>query len=90
MKVSKKLAVPAPIRAFIIGKQGSKISEISNKTFCNIKVPQSQPGDVRPGEYEDDAEIEVTIEGSLAGVNEAIVIIQKIVSERVCCVLNSR
>lgn len=82
MKVSRKVTVPAAIRAFIIGKQGSKIQEIQGKTFTNIKVPQNQP-DAAAGEYEDDIQIDVTVEGSIGGVAEAIAIIQKIVSERV-------
>lgn len=74
--------MPAAIRAFVIGKQGSKIAEIQNKTFTRIKVPQ--PSEVPAGEYEDDIQIEVSIEGSTAGVAEATAMIQKIVSERVC------
>jgi hypothetical protein len=77
------LSIPAVIRPFIIGKGGSKVQELQAKTLTNIKVPQSENVDTEAGEYEDDAVIDVIIEGDIEGCALAADLIGKIVKERV-------
>ncbi|KAI5778188.1 hypothetical protein EDC01DRAFT_377807 [Geopyxis carbonaria] len=82
-KIVKKLTIPAVIRPFIIGKQGAKIQELQTKTSTNIEIPRSQPADIPSGEYEDDAVIEITIEGDNEGCAEAARLIQNISNEKI-------
>jgi hypothetical protein len=82
--VIRRVSVPAVIRPFIIGKGGSKIQELQTKTLTNIKVPQADAVDTSAGEYEDDAVIDVLIEGDADGCAQAAELINKIVKERVC------
>ncbi|KAF8538636.1 hypothetical protein BDD12DRAFT_884670 [Trichophaea hybrida] len=82
-KVTRKVSIPAVIRPFIIGKGGSKVQELQAKTLTNIKVPQSENVDTEAGEYEDDAVIDVIIEGDIEGCALAADLIGKIVKERV-------
>ena len=78
------MSVPAVIRPFIIGKGGSKIQELQARTLTNIKVPQSESVDIESGEYEDDAVIDVIIEGDSEGCRQAAELVEKIAKERVC------
>ncbi|KAF8246719.1 hypothetical protein K440DRAFT_650721 [Wilcoxina mikolae CBS 423.85] len=85
-KVTRKVSIPAIIRPFIIGKGGSKVQELQAKTLTNIKVLQSETVDTEAGEYEDDAVIDVIIEGDIEGCALAADLIGKIVKERVITV----
>lgn len=79
----ESLTVPALIRPHIIGKQGSKVQELQNKTFTNIKVPPPNPEDMANIEHEDEATIQILIEGDSQGRREAIALINALVAERV-------
>lgn len=52
--------------------------------MTNIKVPQSESVDIESGEYEDDAVIDVIIEGDSEGCRQAAELVEKIAKERVC------
>ncbi|KAA8892775.1 hypothetical protein FN846DRAFT_626516 [Sphaerosporella brunnea] len=88
-KVTRRVSVPAVIRPFIIGRGGSKVQEMQAKTLTNIKVPQADFVDAAAGEYEDDAVIDVIIEGDAEGCALAIELINKTVKERVIKVTRS-
>ena len=60
-KQSLKISVPASVRAHIIGRQGSKIQEISKRTGARIHVPKQ---DDSTTDDDDSATIEVVIEGN--------------------------
>ena len=75
----RKLQIPAGVRPFVIGKKGAKIQEIQTKTATKLTL-QTQADDQ---ELADDDLIDIDIEGDAEGVQLAIDLIQKIVSERV-------
>lgn len=78
-KQSLKISVPASVRAHIIGRQGSKIQEISKRTGARIHVPKQD--DSTP-EDDDSATIEVVIEGNALTAEMARREIEAIVNER--------
>jgi rRNA processing protein Krr1/Pno1 len=78
-KQSLRIGVPASVRAHIIGRQGSKIQEISKRTGARIHVPKQD--DSTP-EDDDSAVIEVVIEGNALTVEMARREIEAIVNER--------
>ena len=79
--MASKVSVPQSSKAFIIGKQGSKIKELQEKTGARIQVPKSE--DSRPSvEDDDDAMIDVLVEGNALSVNWAKNEIEKIANER--------
>ena len=75
------MPVPQSSKAFIIGKQGSMIKQLQEKTGARIQIPKvddSKP----PVDDDDDAMINVTVEGNALSVAEAQKEINKIVNER--------
>ncbi|KAF2258122.1 hypothetical protein CC78DRAFT_144423 [Lojkania enalia] len=76
LKLSHKVSVPASVRAYIIGRQGSKIQEISKRTGARIQVPKQDVGE------EEDAIIDVLIEGNALTAEMARREIEAIVNER--------
>jgi len=72
--------VPASVRAHIIGRQGSKIQEISKRTGARIQVPKAEPGE------EDDSVVNVHIEGNALTAEMARREIDAIVNERTATV----
>ena len=82
MQQSVKIPVPASIRPYLIGKQGSKIREIQTKTGAQVKVPKSEENMQAQGEDDDDAMIEVVIEGDALSAGMARQEIEAIINER--------
>ncbi|KAI5849828.1 hypothetical protein BZA05DRAFT_474833 [Tricharina praecox] len=87
--VTRSVSVPAVTRSFIIGKGGSKIQELQQKTLTNVKVPQYDAADMGAAEHEDEAMIDVLIEGDSEGCEKAAELITKIVKERVIKITRS-
>lgn len=83
--MTSRVSVPAVFRPFIIGKGGSKIQELQQKTLTNIKVPPNDAVDTEASEYADEAMIDVVIEGDSEGCAKAAELIAQIVKERVWC-----
>lgn len=81
--MARKVSVPAAVRPFIIGRGGAQIQELQAKTLTNIRVPPADSVDNQAGEYEDEAVIDVIIEGDAEGCELAASLINKIVKERV-------
>jgi len=79
-KQSVDVSVPASVRAHIIGRQGSKIQEISKRTGARIQVPKAEPGE------EDDSVVNVHIEGNALTAEMARREIDAIVNERTATV----
>lgn len=70
------MPVPASVRAHIIGRQGSKIQEISKRTGARIQVPKAEAGE------DDDTVVNVHIEGNALTAEMARREIDAIVNER--------
>ncbi|RAL67040.1 hypothetical protein DID88_007820 [Monilinia fructigena] len=68
-------------RAFIIGKQGSKIKELQEATGARIQIPK----DDKPGLADDDEDstVDVKVAGNVFSIAEARKAIEKIVGEKV-------
>ena len=79
----REVSVPAAIRPFIIGRGGAQIQELQAKTLTNIQVPPVKAVDTEAGGYEDEAVIDVVVEGDAEGCALAASLINKIVKERV-------
>ncbi|XP_014555804.1 hypothetical protein COCVIDRAFT_101505 [Bipolaris victoriae FI3] len=75
-KQSVDVPVPASVRAHIIGRQGSKIQEISKRTGARIQVPKAEPGE------DEDTVVNVHIEGNAVTAEMARREIDAIVNER--------
>jgi transcription antitermination factor NusA-like protein len=76
LQQSIKVPVPSSVRPFIIGRQGAKIQEISKRTGARIQVPKQEPGE------DEDAMIDVVIEGNALTAEMARREIEGIVNER--------
>ncbi|KAF2624551.1 RNA binding effector protein-like protein Scp160 [Macroventuria anomochaeta] len=75
-KQSVDVPVPASVRAHIIGRQGSKIQEISKRTGARIQVPKAEAGE------DEDTVVNVHIEGNALTAEMARREIDAIVNER--------
>ncbi|QSZ36100.1 hypothetical protein DSL72_007225 [Monilinia vaccinii-corymbosi] len=73
--------IPRKARAFIIGKQGSKIKELQEATGARIQIPK----DDKPSSADDDedATVDVKVAGNAVAVAEARKAIEKIVGDKV-------
>ncbi|KAH8601195.1 hypothetical protein B0O99DRAFT_589266 [Bisporella sp. PMI_857] len=80
-KITDKVAIPSSTKAHIIGKAGSKIKEIQERTGARIQIPKSE-GPAVPVDDEDDPIIEILIEGNALAVGNAQREILKIAGER--------
>ncbi|KAF2494536.1 hypothetical protein BU16DRAFT_539816 [Lophium mytilinum] len=80
-KQSVKVPVPASVRAHIIGRQGSKIQEISKRTGAKIQVPKQEDSPAFADD-DDSATIDVLIEGNAVTAEMARQEIENIVNER--------
>ncbi|KAG9242797.1 RNA binding effector protein [Calycina marina] len=79
-KVTEKVTIPQSTRAHIIGKAGSKIKEIQDKGGARVHIPKMEESN--PGDEDDDATIEISIEGTALSVATARTDILKIAGER--------
>ncbi|KAL5614849.1 hypothetical protein BROUX41_004931 [Berkeleyomyces rouxiae] len=80
-KTNVSVSIPQSVRAFIIGKQGSTIKALEDKTGARINFPKTSeiPAAVAADE---DAEIIITVEGNTVSAALAKSEIMKIVRER--------
>ena len=76
LQQSVDVPVPASVRAHIIGRQGSKIQEISKRTGARIQVPKAEAGE------DEDTVVMVHIEGNALTAEMARREIDAIVNER--------
>jgi hypothetical protein len=75
------MPIPQACKPFIIGKQGSMIKQLQEKTGARIQIPKTD--DSKPAvDEDDDAMVNITVEGNALSVAEAQKEINKIVSER--------
>ncbi|KAF5870423.1 putative rna binding effector protein scp160 protein [Botrytis fragariae] len=74
------VTIPSKARAFIIGKQGSKIKELQEATGARIQMPKDNKAG--PVDDDEDATVDVAIVGNAVAVAEAKKAIEKIVGEK--------
>ncbi|KAI9805965.1 MAG: hypothetical protein M1825_000579 [Sarcosagium campestre] len=82
-KQTTKVSVPASVRPHIIGRQGTVVQAISQRTGAHIQVPR--PDEIAassPDGEDDDAIIDVVIEGDTLAAEMARREIEAIVNER--------
>ncbi|KAF2670331.1 hypothetical protein BT63DRAFT_386720 [Microthyrium microscopicum] len=78
-KQSIKIAVPLAVRPFLIGKQGQTIQGITKRTGARINIPkQDEPVNAD----DEDATIDITVEGDAVSAEMARREVQKIINER--------
>lgn len=80
-KVEISVSIPSKARAFIIGKQGSKIKELQEATGARIQIPKDDKPS--PADDDEDATVDIKIQGNAVAVAEAKKAIEKIVGDRV-------
>ncbi|RDW75229.1 hypothetical protein BP6252_06371 [Coleophoma cylindrospora] len=78
-KITQKDSIPRSARAHIIGKQGSNIKALQEKTRCRIQIPKQ---DDIPGMDDDDSMVDIVFEGDAVAIVEAKKEISKIVNDR--------
>ncbi|KAI0014761.1 RNA binding effector protein Scp160 [Xylariomycetidae sp. FL0641] len=81
VKTSIKVPIPASARAHIIGKQGSTIKSIQDKSGARIQLPKVDENAVNEDDDED-ATIDVIVEGNAISAAMAREAINKIAGER--------
>ncbi len=79
---SIKVPIPQSVRAHIIGKQGSTIKALQEKTGARIQLPKAEDIPAYPADDDDDATIDVTVEGNAISAAAARDAILKIAGER--------
>ncbi|KIW04307.1 uncharacterized protein PV09_04600 [Verruconis gallopava] len=77
-KQTIKVPVPASVRSHIIGRQGATIQDISKRSGARVQMPKQ---DELPADDED-AVIDVSVEGDFIASGIAKAMIEKIVDER--------
>ncbi|ERT01936.1 KH domain containing protein [Sporothrix schenckii 1099-18] len=80
-KVTVNVPIPQSVRPHIIGKQGSTIKSLQEKTGARIQLPKADEA-AAAYEEDDDATIDVTVEGNALSARAAQDAILKIVGER--------
>ncbi|KAI0408400.1 putative RNA binding effector protein Scp160 [Xylaria palmicola] len=80
-KETATVSIPQSTRAHIIGKQGATIKSIQEKSGAKIQMPKSNEAAVNTDD-DDDAMIDVIIEGNTHTAALARQLIEKIVGER--------
>jgi predicted RNA-binding protein YlqC (UPF0109 family) len=73
--------IPASVRPHIIGRAGSTIQAIQTKTGARVQMPK-QEGPSTPADDDEDAMVDVVIEGDIIATAHARDMIQAIVNER--------
>ncbi|KZF21126.1 hypothetical protein L228DRAFT_248893 [Xylona heveae TC161] len=81
-KQSVKIPIPASVRPHIIGRQGTVVQGISQRTGARIQVPKPEESGVPAEEEDDSATIDVSIEGDAVAAEMARREIEAIVNER--------
>ncbi|KUI53461.1 Vigilin 1 [Cytospora mali] len=77
-----QVPIPQSARAHIIGKQGSTIKSLQEKTGARIEVPKDEKNGPHADELDDDVYINVKIEGNTISAALAKQEIERIVGER--------
>ncbi|KAI9650755.1 hypothetical protein NHQ30_000780 [Ciborinia camelliae] len=80
-KLEIHVSIPRKARAFIIGKQGSKIKELQEATGARIHIPKDDKS--KPSDDDEDATVDVTVEGNIVAIAEAKKALEKIVGDKV-------
>lgn len=81
-KVTQKIPIPQSARAHIIGKQGSKIKELQERTGARIQIPKLEDIPHPVDEDDDDPMIDIIAEGNAHSVAAAKNEILRIAGER--------
>lgn len=83
-RLQQSISVPIPqsARAHVIGKQGSTIKSLQEKTGARIEVPKDDKSGAPVDELDDDVYINVKIEGNTISAAQAKQEIERIVGER--------
>ncbi len=81
-KQDVKIPIPASVRPHIIGRQGAVIQAISQRSGARIQVPRPDESSVNAEDDDDNATIDVTIEGDAVAAEMAKREIEAIVNER--------
>lgn len=80
-KQSVKVPIPASVRAHVIGRSGANIKHLCEKSGAKIHVPRPEENE-SIDEDDEDATIDVQIEGDIVSINYARQLIDQIVSQR--------
>ncbi|QDS72387.1 hypothetical protein FKW77_008560 [Venturia effusa] len=91
IKHTIKVPVPASARLYLIGRQGSTIQGISQKSGAKVHIPKQDDSTAPVGEDDDDeAMIDVVIEGDALGARMARDLVEEIVNKHTSTVNNMR
>src|ERR1700761_3003955 len=74
------MSVPHSVRPFLIGRQGQTIQGISKRSGARIQIPKQDDASINPDE--EDATVDITVEGDAVAAELARQDIQKIIDER--------
>ncbi|OBT59759.1 hypothetical protein VE04_00201 [Pseudogymnoascus sp. 24MN13] len=85
-KQSIQVAIPRSARAHIIGKGGSVIKALQEKTGARIQMPKVDPSAAPVDEDDDDATVDILIEGNALAAEMARREVEKIAGERTATV----
>lgn len=80
-KETSTISIPQSTRAHIIGKQGATIKSIQEKSGARVQMPKVNEAAANTDD-DDDAMIDVIIEGNVHAITLATKMIEKIVGER--------
>ncbi|KAK4201078.1 hypothetical protein QBC40DRAFT_278797 [Triangularia verruculosa] len=81
-KLTIKVPIPRSTRAHVIGKGGSTIKALQEKTGARIQMPRVEDAPAAPDDEDDDSTIDVLIEGNSQQAAAARNAILKIANER--------
>ncbi|KAL5350737.1 hypothetical protein ACLOAV_004306 [Pseudogymnoascus australis] len=85
-KQSIQVPIPRSARAHIIGKGGSVIKALQEKTGARIQMPKVDPSAAPVDEDDDDATVDILIEGNALAAEMARREVEKIAGERTATV----
>ncbi|KFY92966.1 hypothetical protein V498_04636 [Pseudogymnoascus sp. VKM F-4517 (FW-2822)] len=85
-KQSVHVSIPRSARAHIIGKGGSVIKALQEKTGARIQMPKVDPSAAPVDEDDDDATVDILIEGNALAAEMARREVEKIAGERTATV----
>lgn len=86
--VSTQVMIPASLRAHVIGAKGKNLKLVTDQTGVKINIPprdSASDADAtgpKDGDYDNDEQVPITVEGDEVNVRQAQAMIQAIVAER--------
>lgn len=87
--VTLSLTIPSSLRAFVIGQKGKNLKNITDQTGVRINIPKSDNETATPAgrpaadfDYDNDEQIQVTIDGDEVNARQAKDMLSAIVAER--------